>query len=160
MLCNGPSSSESPAARSIAESHPVRPEGPTPIRGPIPTPIDSKNIFDKARDVGLEPFYLAAFGGGSHSIHGNWHEIYSNHLEWDETTNEFSPQLGWKRPRPQVITSFALVLTETIKIYFQFIGGDELSDYFDPLLDDLHGRVHDLVRAHESHLSAKAWPET
>jgi hypothetical protein len=30
MLCHRPSSSESPAARSIVENHPVRPEGPTP----------------------------------------------------------------------------------------------------------------------------------
>ena len=30
MLCHGPSSSESPAARSITESRLVRPEGPTP----------------------------------------------------------------------------------------------------------------------------------
>jgi Family of unknown function (DUF5677) len=123
-------------------------------------PWGGKNTFDKTRDVGLEGFYLAAFGGGSHSIHGNWHEIYSNHLEWDEITNEFTPQLHWKRPRPQVITSFALVIAETVKLYFQFIGGDELSDYFDPLLDSLHDRVHDLVRAHENYLSAKAWPET
>jgi hypothetical protein len=33
VLCHGPSSSESPAARSITENHPVRPEGPTPIEG-------------------------------------------------------------------------------------------------------------------------------
>jgi hypothetical protein len=52
----------------------------------------------------------------------------------------------------------ALVINETIKIYFQFMGQDELSDYFDPLLDDLHDRVLDLVVAHEKYLSVKKWP--
>jgi hypothetical protein len=43
MLCHGPSSSESPAARSIVESQPVRPEGPTPGAEAYPaTPLLSE----------------------------------------------------------------------------------------------------------------------
>ncbi|MER8492653.1 hypothetical protein NKH53_31310, partial [Mesorhizobium australicum] len=38
-LCHGPSSSESPAARSITENHPVRPAGPTLLWGEFCTPI-------------------------------------------------------------------------------------------------------------------------
>jgi hypothetical protein len=42
MLCHGPSFSESPAARSIAESQPVHPEGPTPLGGQYCSPNDTK----------------------------------------------------------------------------------------------------------------------
>jgi hypothetical protein len=121
-------------------------------------PWGGKNVFEKTRDVGLEQMYSAAFGGGSHSIHGNWQDIYANHLEWDEGRNDFTPKLKWRWPRPQVITSFALVINETVKIYLQFMGGDELSDHFDPLLDDLHARVFELIHAHEKYLSGKRWP--
>jgi hypothetical protein len=120
-------------------------------------PWGGKNIFEKAKDVGLQALYLASFGGGSHSIHGNWQEIYANHLEWDGAT-AFTPKMKWRTPRPQMITSMALVINETVGIYFRFIGGDELSDHFDPLLDDLHNRVLDLVDAHEKYLSTKQWP--
>ena len=122
-------------------------------------PWGGKNIFEKAREVGLGNFYSAAFGGGSHSIHGNWHELYSNHLEWEDGSDEFTPKLTWEMPRPQVVTSFALLIIDTVKIFFQFIAGDEASNYFDPLLDDLHDRVLDLVEGHETHLAKKTWPE-
>lgn len=120
-------------------------------------PWGGKNTFDKARDVDLEELYLAAFGGGSHSIHGNWQEIYANHVEWDGIA-DFKPKLNWRTPRPQMVTTLALVINETLKIYFQFIGEDELSDHFAPLLDDLRSRVFELIDAHEQYLSAKHWP--
>lgn len=31
-----------------------------------------KNLYEKAKDVDLEKAYLAAIGGPSHSVHGNW----------------------------------------------------------------------------------------
>jgi hypothetical protein len=102
--------------------------------------------------------YSAAFGGGSHSIHGNWQEIYSNHLGWEEATNGFTPRLSWRRPRPQMISTIALTVNETIKLYFDFIGDGQVRDYFDPKLDDLHDRVLDLVDAHEKYLANKHWP--
>ena len=123
-------------------------------------PWGGKNIFKKAQEVGLEKFYLAAFGGGSHSIHGNWQEVYSNHLEWEDGgSNEFTPKLTWKMPRPQLVTSYAILINDTVKIFFQFVAGNEASNYFDPLLDDLRDRVLELVEAHEKYLSKKTWPE-
>ena len=56
-------------------------------------PWGGKNLFDKSEAVGLDEAYLAVFGGASHSVHGNWHEIYGNHLHWDENEG-FTPNLG------------------------------------------------------------------
>ncbi|MDI3567110.1 DUF5677 domain-containing protein [Bradyrhizobium sp. Arg816] len=121
-------------------------------------PWGNKNLFEKAKDVGLADAYSGFFGGPSHNIHGNWHEIYSNHLDWNEATNSFTPKMAWKRPRPQTVTSLALVVADTLKIYFEFIGGDELSSHFEPKLDDLQNRVFSLVDAHEAYLARKKWP--
>lgn len=120
-------------------------------------PWGGKNIFQKARDVDLEGLYLAAFGGGSHSVHGNWQDLYANHLEWDGAEG-FTPKLTWRNPRPQMVTSLSLVVTDTLKEYFDFIGGSEISEYYSPLLDDLLERVLFLVEAHENYLSEKQWP--
>jgi hypothetical protein len=83
--------------------------------------------------VGLEAAYRAAFGGGSQTIHGNWNEVYGNHLHWNESERSFTPKTKWKRPRPQVITALALIVVETIKIYFDFMGGDEVGEHFEGL---------------------------
>ena len=34
-----------------------------------------KNIFEKAKDVGLGEAYLGVFAGASHSVHGNWQDL-------------------------------------------------------------------------------------
>jgi hypothetical protein len=121
------------------------------------SPWGGKNTFDKAKDVGLEQLYLASFGGGSHSIHGNWQEIYANHIEWDGACS-FTPKMQWRTPRPQLITSMALMINETSDVYFNFIGGAEVGEYFGVRLQDLQKRIHRLVKAHETYLSAKQWP--
>ncbi|MBB4257305.1 DUF5677 domain-containing protein [Bradyrhizobium sp. CIR3A] len=121
-------------------------------------PWGNKNLFEKAKDVGLSDAYSAFFGGPSHNVHGNWQEIYSNHLSWHEPTNSFTPNMKWRRPRPQMVTSLALVIAETLKLYFGFIGGDEISAHFSPKLDDLQDRVLALVAAHEAYLARKKWP--
>ncbi|MET4601085.1 hypothetical protein ABIB90_000536 [Bradyrhizobium sp. JR4.1] len=121
-------------------------------------PWGGKNLFEKAKAVGLSDAYSAFFGGTSHNVHGNWHDIYTNHLNWDETANSFTPKMAWRRPRPQMVTSLALVVAETLNIYFEFIGGDEVSGHFAPKLDDLQRRVFALVDGHEAYLARKKWP--
>ena len=63
--------------------------------------------------------YLAAFGGGSRNIHGNWFDLYNHHLSFDERTARFSPDLTWSRPRPQLLSSIALVVARAVDRYFR-----------------------------------------
>jgi hypothetical protein len=65
--------------------------GEVNLRGP--RDWGGKNIYEKAKTVGLEDAYLTAIGGGSNSIHGNWQEIAGHHLEWDDTTGRFTPNM-------------------------------------------------------------------
>jgi hypothetical protein len=121
-------------------------------------PWGGKNAYQKTQAVGLGDAYLAAFGGGSQNIHGNWNEVYGNNLHWDEA-DSFTPNTEWRYPRPQMINALALVVVGTIKLYFDFMAGEEVGGYFTPLLSDLHGRIYTVVEAHEAYLSGKQWPE-
>ncbi|MDQ6867094.1 MAG: DUF5677 domain-containing protein [Pseudomonadota bacterium] len=118
-----------------------------------------KNIFDKAKAVSLDNAYLAAFGGGSNSIHGNWQEIFGHHLEWHEDTGRFSPKTEWAYPRPQVPLSLCRHVIETLEMYFHFFGGEIADNAFDPALSDLDNRVCEVGFAHENYLASKTWPE-
>jgi hypothetical protein len=122
------------------------------------SPWGGKNLYNKTQDVGLRDAYLAAFGGSSQSIHGNWNEIYGSNLDWDEAKS-FTPNIKWRRPRPQMINALSVIVVGTIKLYFDFMAGEEVGGHFTPLLSDLHDRIYTLVEAHEAYLSGKQWPE-
>ena len=83
-----------------------------------------KNIYEKAKTVGLEHVYLAAIGGGSNSIHGNWQDISGHHLKWDDTTGRFTPNTDWAQPRPQVPLGLGRIIIETLAVYFPFMAGE------------------------------------
>jgi hypothetical protein len=120
-------------------------------------PWGGKNLFDKSEAVGLDQAYLAAFGGPSHSVHGNWHEIYGNHLNWDEKDG-FTPNLDWHRPRPQLLLAICNLVIDALEGYFAFMGGESAAKTFADRFSDLRDRVFELNGAHEKYLSGKEWP--
>jgi hypothetical protein len=118
-----------------------------------------KNIYEKAKVVGLEHAYLAAIGGGSNSIHGNWQEITGHHLEWDDGTESFKPKTDWAPPHPQVPLALSRIIAETLAIYFRFMGGDEALEEIGPALYDLVKCIDLVSKLHENYLAPKTWPE-
>lgn len=107
----------------------------------------NKNIYERAKDVNLEDAYLAAFGGGSHSVHGNWMDLIEYHLESDE--EGFSPQLEWRYPRPQMLSVIAIFATEIISQYIDYISEPVAIELFGPRLEDLRSRIQLADKAHE-----------
>jgi hypothetical protein len=88
-------------------------------------PWGGKNLFDKAEAVGLGQAYLAAFGGLSHNVHGNWQDLYQFHLEVDDVEPpEFKPSLEWSPLRPQHLFALAKIATETVGNASAFLGGE------------------------------------
>jgi len=120
----------------------------------------SKNLFERAEELGLDDVYLAAVGGGSHSVHGNWYDLYSHHLAYDERTKRFSPDLTWTRPRPQLLTSLTLITIRAVDHYFQFMTAAEIAADVRKRLQDLESRVNVFVQGHEAYLGGKNWPQT
>jgi len=110
-----------------------------------------KNIFEKASDLELEDAYLAAFGGGSHNIHGNWQDLLEYHLE--ETENGyFTPVFDWHQPKPEMLNVIALYSTETVIECLNWINEESIKDMEDELID-LKKRILLLDNLHERFLS-------
>lgn len=111
----------------------------------------NKNIYEKAEDVGLGEAYLAAFGGPSHGIHGNWQDLLEYHLECDNQ-GQFTPVFEWHRPRPQYLNVVALQSAEVSMQYATWIGFQEIEQLTESLAE-LQERVLALDSAHEQWLN-------
>ncbi len=114
----------------------------------------NKNIYQKAEDVGLGEAYLAAFGGPSHGIHGNWQDLLEYHLKSDEH-GHFTPDFEWHRPRPQYLNVVALHAARVSKQYVARLGFQEIEKLTESLAG-LQERVLTLDSAHEKWLNKQA----
>ncbi len=74
------------------------------------------SLYQRAKAVGFEVMYLAAFGGGSQNVHGNWMDLLEYHL--DEDGNGFVPSLDWHRHRPQVASLSHKWLPMSLRVFF------------------------------------------
>ena len=113
-----------------------------------------KNIFEKAQAVGLETAYLGAFGGGSHSVHGNWQDLLEYHLE-ETDEGGFKPDFEWHRPRPQLLNAVALHSTQAVIDYLQWLASDGAEDIV-TVLQGLQNRILLLDRLHEEFLAHRS----
>jgi hypothetical protein len=120
-------------------------------------PWGGKNLRDKAKAVGLELAYDAAFGGMSHNVHGAWQDLYQFHLE-SEDGEHFTPKLDWGRPRPQITLALGQLSISAVRSSVAFLGGDLALEELEAQLHELDDRVHSVKVAHETYLSKKTWP--
>ena len=95
-----------------------------------------KNLRQRAQAVGLEIMYLAAFGGGSQNIHGNWMDLLEYHL--DEEGDGFAPSLEWHRPRPQVGLAIAQMTADVVSRFFSLIDAFKDVQGLDDRLKDIN----------------------
>lgn len=114
-----------------------------------------KNLFEKAKDVGLGDGYLAAIGGPSHNIHGNWQELLEYNLE--KNADGFVPSLGWHTPRPQLsnaISLHAVIVTIEYLSYLNYLAPSEIESIIQKL-EELQERIILLEELHENYLNQK-----
>lgn len=111
-----------------------------------------KNLYEKARDVGLEEAYLGAFGGPSHSVHGNWQDLLDCHL--DVESEGFKPNFGWRPPRPQLLTTIGQLTILTLEQFFSKIIGTAANPIAEKL-PDLENRLQQLIQLHEEFLARR-----
>lgn len=115
----------------------------------------SKNLFERADAVDLASAYLAAVGGTSQAVHGNWMNLLEYHLQ--DAEDGFRPQLEWQRPRPQPLNVIALLATDVIQEYLNHISEQYFGDQRAGLvvaqrLTDLRDRIKRTMQAHEEFL--------
>jgi hypothetical protein len=109
-----------------------------------------KNLFEKAEVVGLAEAYLAAFGGASHNVHGNWMDILEHHVTFKN--GFFHPAGHWSNPRPQVLLAMAKLTIEALDTYFNYLGHLEVRAEMHGRLDDVLNRIFEVDRLHEAYL--------
>lgn len=112
-----------------------------------------KNLFKKAKDVGLAEAYSAIFGGPSRNVHGSWQDLLHYHLEC-EAPGVFRPRLDFMRPRPQAIYTLTHIITETLMGYVERLDHPRITPILDALTD-LGDRNQIATCAHERYLVAK-----
>lgn len=105
------------------------------------------NLYDRAKSVGLDQAYLAAFGGGSHTIHGNWQDLLEYHLEKIDN-DAYRANIGWHMPRPQILEALVTLIVGAVADYLEFIAGSDAQDFLQRL-EDLSARAHQLSELHE-----------
>jgi hypothetical protein len=105
------------------------------------------NLYRRAEAVGFETMYLAAFGGGSHSVHGNWMDLLEYHLE--EVDDEFLPSLEWHRPRPQIGLAIAEMTTDVVTRFFHLVEAAKEVETLVDRLDNLAERIRLVNISHE-----------
>lgn len=111
-----------------------------------------KNLFEKAKEVGLEDAYLGAFAGPSHAVHGNWQDLLEYHLDVDD--DGYTADLKWHRPRPQLLSTLAQLAVHTLQLFFSQIVG-QAGDNVANGLPDLQERISMFVHLHEEFLAQR-----
>lgn len=102
----------------------------------------------------LGPNAYVAYRMGSVETHGDWNDIYRNHLLFEG--GEFVPNLGSYDVRPQVPLALTNLSTAVLLENIQDIVSDEaVARLIQPLLGDLTRRAGEVDALHERFLASK-----
>lgn len=110
-----------------------------------------EKIYERAKKIGMEEIYFAAFSLPSHAVHGNWQDLITYHLEHEK--GEFSPKLHWGNPRPQPLFAVSFLSAKVNKKYSNEIIPDcSDKDKINKILDDIIVRISVADELHEQFL--------
>jgi hypothetical protein len=101
----------------------------------------------------LGPNVYLGYRMGSVETHGDWNDLYRNHLSFEG--GEFSPNLSSYEIRPQVPLGLVrLTMMVMLENLSHVVPDQEVSQYFRPLLEDLVRRAGEVDDLHEHFLAS------
>lgn len=107
-----------------------------------------KSLSSRVAVVEDPNFYSILYGLSSHSIHGNWQDLLSNHL--NKTEKGFEIDLTWTQPRPQMMEGVSFQLLAVIKIFNKLeIKNEEDRRAISNLVDNFETTLKILLVNHE-----------
>lgn len=110
-----------------------------------------ETIYKRAKKVNMEDIYFAMFSLPSHAVHGNWQDLITYHLEYED--GEFIPKTEWGCPRPQPLFAASLLSAEiNIRYLDENISECEDKERIKILLEDIIQRICISDRLHEEFL--------
>lgn len=134
--------------KRAAEAGGVADVSQLPSRGAIGYPSA------EARVRLLGPQAYDAYRGGSVETHGDWNDLFRNHLHYEDGT--FAPNLKPLEVRPQIPLMLVILATNILIDHLPSIVDDpEITDFFRPALTDLNTRTARLDDHHERFLHGR-----
>ncbi|MCW5254331.1 DUF5677 domain-containing protein [Streptomyces sp. SHP 1-2] len=101
----------------------------------------------------LGPSVYIGYRMGSVETHGDWNDVYRNHLSFED--GEFTPNLGSYDVRPQVPLMLVKISVTVLLGNIEHLASDEATTGFlEPRLKDLVKRAADVDVLHERFLAA------
>ncbi|MGW1725433.1 DUF5677 domain-containing protein [Streptomyces sp. NPDC002306] len=101
----------------------------------------------------LGPNVYLGYRMGSVETHGDWNDLYRNHLTFED--GEFLPNLSSYEVRPQAPLGLVqLTMTVMLKNLDSLVLDREASQYFRPLLESLVRRASEVDGLHEHFLAS------
>src|SRR5215218_9528350 len=99
----------------------------------------------------MEEGYFSMIGLPSHAVHGNWQDLITHHLEYEN--GEFSTKTEWTKYRPQGLFAVALLSASVDLLYAKkVLPRYHESTEVEKLLDDLIIRINGANELHEQFL--------
>jgi hypothetical protein len=132
----------------VATASAIRLEDLSPSR---PKNWAGKTLAERADAVGLHEAYLGSFGGASSAVHGSWMDLLEFHLDTNHDEASFAPRFDWRNPRPQIGQTVALLATQVVRDYFEFMGEGPI-EFMDEKFEDLSNRIRVAAQAHDAFL--------
>jgi hypothetical protein len=112
------------------------------------------NVRARLQAIGKGEHYAAMMRVPSHAVHGNWVDLYKNHLEIDPKSGLFSPKSSFTYVDERHLGPIAIVVLDALAPYLHhyFSAVPETGVLLDRM-DDLSGRISTVGGAHERLLS-------
>ncbi|WP_410613964.1 DUF5677 domain-containing protein [Amycolatopsis sp. lyj-109] len=112
--------------------------------------IGFPSIERRVELLGLDAYI--AYRMGSVETHGDWHDLFRNHLNYDD--GAFSPKVKSMHVRPQVPLMLTILpLTLVVSRISDLVDDADVSDFIRPKLEDTLRRAREIDRLHEEFLS-------
>jgi len=108
-----------------------------------------QSISKRADEVAGKEFYSIFYGLSSHSIHGNWQDIYTYHLK--NTEGGFKLKFEWNDSQPQIIEATVLMNLDLLELLEQTFPNQKLK----AKIKELFTYQASLIKSHENYLKNK-----
>jgi hypothetical protein len=109
----------------------------------------------RLKAIGREEHYAAMMRIPSHAVHGNWVDLYKNHLHHDEKTGRFSPNTYFGYVDERHLGPIAIVVLGAVVPYIKrFFSQIHEAGLIIARADDLLRRLTLVGEAHENLLNA------
>lgn len=108
------------------------------------------NVRVRLQAIGKEEYYAAMMRVPSHAVHGNWVDLYKNHLQIDPKTGLFNPKSTFSNVDERHLGPIAIVVLGAVEAYLMlYFSVIPESRSLIARIVDLSDRIREVGSVHE-----------